>query len=165
MKDKVIWILITIFVLLGLGVILVFTSRTKEITSIRSMHLSYSSGWSAYAYTRYDLEKKDDGYYVQIKPYGIPDDEAQEVKLTDKQIKEIETILTNYKVNKWNGFNKSDRYVMDGDSFSFYLHTEDGVDVSASGYMMWPKNYREVRNALYDIFDPLYDYKYDDRVY
>ena len=91
MKDKIIWIFITIFVLLGLGVILVFTSRTREITSIKSMHLSYSSGWSAYAYTIYDLEKKDDGYYVQIKPYGVPDDEVQDVKLTNKQIKELVT--------------------------------------------------------------------------
>lgn len=165
MKDKIIWILITIFVLIGLGVILVLTSRSKEISSIKSMHLSYSSGWSAYAYTRYDLEKKDNGYYVQIKPYGVPDDEVQEVRLTDKQIKDIEAILTKYKVSKWDGFNKSDKGVLDGDSFSFYLHTEDGVDVSASGYMRWPDNYREVRNELHDIFDALYKYKDDDRVY
>ena len=163
MKDKIIWILITIFVLIGLGVILVLTSRSKEISSIKSMHLSYSSGWSAYAYTRYDLEKKDNGYYVQIKPYGVPDDEVQEVRLTDKQIKDIEAILTKYKVSKWDGFNKSDKGVLDGDSFSFYLHTEDGVDVSASGYMRWPDNYHEVRNALTNIFDPLY--KYSDKVY
>ena len=142
-----------------------FTSRTREITSIKSMHLSYSSGWSAYAYTIYDLEKKDDGYYVQIKPYGVPDDEVQEVKLTNKQIKEIEEILTKYKVSKWDGFKKSDMGVLDGDSFSFYLHTEDDVDVSASGYMRWPDNYREVRNALYNIFNPLYKYKDDGRVY
>ena len=163
MKDKIIWILITIFVLIGLGVILVFTSRSKEISNIKSMRLSYSGGWSAYAYTIYDLEKKADGYYVEIKPYGVPDDEAQEVKLTEEQMKQIEEILTKYKVSKWNGFKKSDLNVLDGDSFTFYLHTEDGIDVSASGYMRWPDNYHEVRNALTNIFDPLY--KYSDKVY
>ena len=164
MKDKIIWILIAIFVLVGLGVILFITSRSKEISNIKSMRLSYSGGWSAYAYTIYDLKEKDDGYYVEIKPYGVPDDEAQEVKLTEEQIKQIEEILTKYKVSKWNGFKKSDMNVLDGDSFSFYLHTEDGVDVSASGYMRWPENYKGVRSELYEILNPLYEYK-ENRVY
>ena len=164
MKNKVLWIIITIFVLIGMGVILLFGTKKKEITSIKSMHLSYSNGWSAYSYTRYDLEKKDDGYYVEIKPYGYSDDEMQEVKLSKKDINKIIEVLNKYNVVKWNGFHKSDQGVLDGDSFSFSLHTEDDIDVSASGYMRWPDNYRNVRDELGEIFNPLYEYK-DDNVY
>ena len=164
MKNKVLWIIITIFVLIGMGVILLFGTKKKEITSIKSMHLSYSNGWSAYSYTRYDLEKKDDGYYVEIKPYGYSDDEMQEVKLSKKDINKIIEVLNKYNVVKWNCFHKSDQGVLDGDSFSFSLHTEDDIDVSASGYMRWPDNYRNVRDELGEIFNPLYEYK-DDNVY
>lgn len=164
MKNKVLWIIITIFVLIGMGVILLFGTKKKEITSIKSMHLSYSNGWSAYSYTRYDLEKRDDGYYVEIKPYGYSDDEMQEVKLSKKDINKIIEVLNKYNVVKWNGFHKSDQGVLDGDSFSFSLHTEDDIDVSASGYMRWPDNYRNVRDELGEIFNPLYEYK-DDNVY
>lgn len=164
MKNKVLWIIITIFVLIGMGVILLFGTKKKEITSIKSMHLSYSNGWSAYSYTRYDLEKKDDGYYVEIKPYGYSDDEMQEVKLSKKDINKIIEVLNKYNVVKWDGFHKSDQGVLDGDSFSFSLHTEDDIDVSASGYMRWPDNYRNVRDELGEIFNPLYEYK-DDNVY
>ena len=164
MKNKVLWIIITIFVLIGMGVILLFGTKKKEITSIKSMHLSYSNGWSAYSYTRYDLEKKDDGYYVEIKPYGYSDDEMQDVKLSKKDINKIIEVLNKYNVVKWDGFHKSDQGVLDGDSFSFSLHTEDDIDVSASGYMRWPDNYRNVRDELGEIFNPLYEYK-DDNVY
>ena len=147
-----------------MGVILLFGTKKKEITSIKSMHLSYSNGWSAYSYTRYDLEKKDDGYYVEIKPYGYSDDEMQDVKLSKKDINKIIEVLNKYNVVKWDGFHKSDQGVLDGDSFSFSLHTEDDIDVSASGYMRWPDNYRNVRDELGEIFNPLYEYK-DDNVY
>ena len=159
MKDKIIWIIIAIFVLIGLGVILVFTARKTKVwgvESLKSMHFSYSNGYSAYAYTRYDLEKKEDGYYLDIKPYGVPEDDVQTVKVDDKTVKKAIEILNKYNVSKWNGFHKSDKYVLDGDSFSFSLYTEDGKDISASGYMEWPDNYSDVRQELYDLFNPLY---------
>ena len=163
MKDKILWIVIALVTLVTLGVILMFNAKPKEIESFKSMHLGYSNGWSIYANINYEVLNKDDGYYVTIKPYGVPDDEKQTVKLTDEQVKELLEILNKYEVRKWNGFHKTDRNVLDGDSFSFSLYTEDD-EISASGYMRWPKNYSEVRSALYDLFNPLYQYK-DDKVY
>ena len=164
MRDKIIWILITIFVLVVVGVILMFTYKTKELESIKVMHFSYSSGYSAYSYTRYEIQKKDDGYYLDIKPYGVPEEEIQTVKVEKRTIKKILKVLNEYKVIKWDGFNKSNKYVLDGDSFPFNLITEDGINISASGYMRWPENYKEVRSELYEILNPLYEYK-ENRVY
>ena len=163
MKDKIIWIVIALFILVVLGVILIFTSKTVTIDSIKSMHFSYSSGYSIYAYSSYDVQKKDDGYYATVKPYGLAEEAAQEVKLDDAQVKEILSVLNKYEVSKWNGFHKSNKYVLDGDSFSFSLYIDNDKEISASGYMMYPNNYNSVEKELTSIFDSLY--QYPDRVY
>lgn len=164
MKDKIIWILITIFVLVGLGVILLFTTRPKTIDTIEYMRFSYSSGWDAYSYTRYEIEKIDEDYYLDIKPSGVPEEEIQTIRLDKETINKIIDIFNKYNVSKWNRFNKYDKDVLDGDSFSFDLKTEDNNYISASGYMKWPNNYKEVRKELYDLLNPLYEYK-DGKVY
>jgi len=74
----------------------------------------------------------------------------------------IQTLNDN-KVVKWNNFRESDKYVLDGDSFSFSLTTEEGINISASGYMRWPDNYGNVKSTLVEIFDAYY--KYDVKVY
>ena len=127
------------------------------------MYFTYTSGYMMNAYTRYELEKREDGYYAKIKPNGIPEEETQEVKVSDSDIEKIIQALNDNKVIKWNNFRESDKYVLDGDSFSFSLTTEEGIDISASGYMRWPKNYGEVKSTLVEIFDAYY--KYDVRVY
>ena len=151
MKEKILWIIISIFVLIGLGVILVFTAKkptSGSIKSIKTMYFTYTSGYMMNAYTRYELEKREDGYYVKIKPNGIPEEETQEAKVSEDDISKIIQTLNENKVVKWNNFHESDKYVLDGDSFSFSLNTEDGIDISASGYMRWPDNYGEVRIML-----------------
>lgn len=164
MKDKILWIILALFVLVSLGLLLFFTSRPKNIENIKTMRFGYSNGWSRYGYVYYDLYKENDEYYVTIKPNEIPEEEAQTVKLSDEQLEKLYEILNKYHVSKWNKFHKTEKNVLDGDSFSFYLHTEDGIDVSASGYMRWPNNYHEVKNAFYELFDSLYEYK-EDKVY
>lgn len=159
MKDKILWIIIALITLIVLGVILVFTAKKTTVSSIeslKSMHLSYSNGYSAYAYTRYDLYKKDDGYYLDIKPYGVPEDDVQTVKADEETVKKVLEVLNKYNVSKWDGFHKSDKYVLDGDSFSFSLYTEDDKNISASGYMEWPDNYSDVKQGIDDLLSPLY---------
>ena len=54
-----------------------------------------------------------------------------------------------------NGFNKSDRYVLDGNSFSLSISMNNDEYVSASGYMKWPKNYKEVKEELITFFSTI----------
>ena len=164
MGKKVAWIIIGILSVLVIGAIFVFgLNKPKKIESIKTLYFTYTSGYMMNAYTRYELEKREDGYYVKIKPNGIPEEEIQEAKVSDDDISKIVQTLNEYKVIKWNNFHESDKYVLDGDSFSFSLITEEGIDISASGYMRWPKNYNEVKSTLVEIFDAYY--KYDIKVY
>ena len=107
------------------------------------------------AYTRYEINKKDGKYIATIKQYGKSDEEAQKVEVSENKVKELESILNKYNVIKWNGFNQNDKNVLDGDSFSLSIHMEDDKDISASGYMKWPDNYKNVREELNSFFEDL----------
>ena len=164
MGKKVAWIIIGILSVLVIGAIFVFgLKKPKKIENIKTMYFTYTSGYMMNAYTRYELEKREDGYYVKIKPNGIPEEETQEAKVSEDDISKIVQTLNEYKVIKWDKFHKTDQNVLDGDSFSFNLTTEEGIDISASGYMRWPDNYNEVKSKLVEIFDAYY--KYVDKVY
>ena len=67
----------------------------------------------------------------------------------------MQEIFNKYEVYKWNWFNKNNKDVLDGDSFSFNLSTIDNGDITAHGYMSWPKNYSEVKSELDNLFESL----------
>ena len=68
-------------------------------------------------------------------------------------------ILEDNNVVEWDGFNKFDKYVLDGNGFSFSLENKNGEKVSADGYMKWPKNYTTVKSKLDKIFNKIYKEK------
>ena len=61
--------------------------------------------------------------------------------------------MTKYNVNKWDGFNKSDKNVLDGNSFSFSYSNTDNKSIEAHGYMKWPNNYREFRDEIKALYE------------
>ena len=164
MKKNIIIIASIVILLILMGVMLVSSIvKIKKITGIKRLYFTYTNGYSAYSYTRYEIEKREDGYYVKIKPDGMPEEEMQEAKMSNDDIEKIIQVLNENKVIKWDVFHDSDKYVLDGDSFSFSLTANDDIDISASGYMRWPKNYGIVESTLVEILDAYY--KYDSRVY
>lgn len=158
MKKRIGLIILFILIIALIGVIsmYIFNGKKKEISSINKLHLSYSNGYMMDANTIYDIEKKEDKYFVTIKPHLIPEEKSQTVELDKKTINKIIDILNKNEVYKWDGFNKSDKYVLDGDSFSFWVYMEDGKEIHASGYMKWPENYGNVRDELTNILGSLY---------
>ncbi len=157
MKRKILWIIVIILLIIIIGVIITFKiKKTKSISSITKLHFNYSNGYMANAYTTYDIELKEGKYNLTIKPYLIPEEDAYNTEIDKETIDKIIEVLNKYEVNKWNGFKKSDNNVSDGDSFLFWVYMEDGSNIQASGYMMWPKNYFEVKNELNNILGSLY---------
>ena len=162
MKNKIFILIIIGIVILTTIVVLciIFRPKKVEISEIKSMHFSYSNGYSAYAYSTYDLDYKDGKYIASIKPDGIPDSEAREISVDKDFVKKIESILSKYDVGGWDGFRESDKYVLDGDSFSLSVYFVDKTSISASGYMRWPKNYSSVKEELSKLFMDLYNKTY-----
>ena len=105
-----------------------------------------------YSYATHELNCTDKCILI-VKPNGVSDEEKQEVEIPKEKLEEIANKLNEYHVSRWNGFNKNDKYVLDGDSFSFNLDYNEKDKVTAHGYMMWPNNYSDVKSYLVNTFN------------
>lgn len=152
----VICILVVIFIIISIMCI-IKSIKKVEISSIKSFKYFYSNGYAINANTEYTLEYKDNNYIVTIKPNGVPEEDKKEFEVDKEFASKIEEIFKKYDVGYWNGFDKIDSRVLDGDSFSFSVTFENEDEIYASGYMVWPKNYREVKEELNNLFNKLYE--------
>ncbi len=126
-------------------------------SEIKSFHLSYSNGYMMNANIIYEFKLEDDRYIASIKPYLVADENTLIIDIDQDIVEKIVDILKKYEVNKWDGFDKVDKDVLDGDSFSLSVWFKDDKSIHASGYMMWPENYRNVRDEISDIFMEIYN--------
>lgn len=155
MKKIIIPFLILLIIILIL--FFVFTMKKRvNIKNIQHLRFSYTSGYAMYAYTIYEIDYKDGKYFLTTKPDGVPDEDKQTEEIKKEDIKAIENILNKYSVCFWDGFNKTDKNVLDGNSFSFTLTFDNNNEIHSYGYMMYPKNYREVKEELINIFIKYY---------
>jgi len=127
-----------------------------EIRELRSFRFSYSSGTGAFDQTEYSLREEDGSIIATVKPAGIPREEYRTREVDRGFVREIEELLRENLVHKWNGFHKAARHVLDGNGFSISLTLADGGEVQAEGYMRYPKNYQSVRQGLDEIFGKLW---------
>ena len=151
-------IIVFILVLIGGISMFIFKNNNKvKITDIKYLSFYYTQGNVMNSNVKYTLTYENNKYIAEIKPNFKSEEEIKKVEIKKNDIEKIIETLKKYNVNKWNGFNKSDKYVLDGDSFSLYITFLDNTKLSASGYMMYPKNYNEVKNVLDEIFLSYYN--------
>ena len=138
-----------------MSVLLSGCAKNIEIRDIISFRYSYSTGYMMDASVAYTLELKDGVYTASIKPNLVPEEEASVFTVDKAFAEELEEFLRSEKVSKWNGFNKSDNRVLDGNSFGLSIVTSGREIISAHGYMKYPKNYSAVRSGIESIFGKL----------
>lgn len=147
------------FIVIIYFIISLFTSREvinnyEDINKINSFEFGYTEGYGINTNVRYTM-KCDKKCILKVKPYGVDENKATEKELSSKDINSFINILNKYNVVSWDGFNKSDKDVLDGDSFHMYVTYNDDRNVSASGYMMYPNNYRDFKNDINDLINEL----------
>lgn len=152
MKNKFI-ILIIIFVLIVILFLIIKSSKqtVKKIQDIKNFTFSYTTGNDAYSNVRYELECEDI-CSITIKPNGHPDEELQIKEVNLDFVKQLEKLLNNYQVLKWNEFKKYNKHVLDGNSFHLYIRLESEKTIEADGYMRYPHNYKIVRDKIDKLF-------------
>lgn len=161
MKMKYVVIILVVLLILGLLIFILCNKKEKEkIKSISSLSFFYTNGYAINTDTRYEIDCKDNCIAI-IKQYGKSEEESVEVEIDSDILNKIIDVLNKYDVIKWDGFHKNDKGVLDGDSFSLHFTYNQEKKVSASGYMMWPTNYRNVRDELDNIFNGLMEDKND----
>lgn len=155
----VVFLIIIVVSLIIIFIILKPKLKAKKninITNIQKFEFSYTKGYAMNSNIVYIMECEDD-CLVTIKPYDKSEQEKVEAKIDDEFIKQLEKILNKYSVSKWDGFDKAAKNVLDGDSFHVYITYDDNQRVSASGYMMWPDRYKNVRGEIDELFMDVYE--------
>lgn len=157
MKGKE-WIIVSVLVVgLIVAVVLLSGRRSKavDIKEIKSFAFGYTCGNTIYANVRYSLTLENGEYVATMKPAHVPEEEMLTFVVTKDFVEELEAFLVENEVGKWNGFDKSNTNVMDGDGFELYINTQDGTSLRAHGYMATPKNYSVVADGIAAIFEKL----------
>ena len=153
---KYVFVVVGSLILIGVVILsLTFLSPKKEIVDIKYFSFGTVDGMAIYDGVHYSIDYKDNKYMATIQKNGVSEEDAKVVEISKSEVKKLEDILNKYEVGKWDGFHKIDKNVLDGHSFSLSLRTFDDNSISASGYMRWPKNYREVRDSLNKFFEKL----------
>ncbi len=72
-----------------------------------------------------------------------------EPRLFDADLaEELRKVVQEYDMEAWDGFNKSNAYVLDGISFSLAMRFADGFSVHAYGDNVFPENYDEATERI-----------------
>ena len=153
---KYIFVVVGSLIVIGIVVLsLTVFNPKKEINDIKYFSYGTTDGMAMYDGIHYSIEYKDDKYIATIQKREQSEEDAKVVEISKDKVKKLENILNEYNVGSWDGFQKYDKDVLDGHSFSLSIRTFDDTSISASGYMRWPKNYREVRSKLENFFEKL----------
>ena len=132
-----------------------FGFKRVKIMKINSFKFSYSVGYAMYANEVYTLKNEGDKYIATVKKRGIPEENATKKEVDESFEQRIEELLKEYDVSSWDGFNKADKHVLDGNTFDLSIRMDENNHISASGYMKWPKKYKEFKMAVVEMFDEL----------
>ena len=152
MKQIVLTGLVLFIVVLLIIIFLINNKKYEPITSIKHFSYSFTTGNYIEANVIFEIDCEDK-CIAKIKPSGVSEEDSYIKEIDNSIITEIIDILNTYKVAEWDGFNKSDSRVLDGNSFLLSIRTNEDRTISASGYMSWPKNYRKVKEELQKIFE------------
>ena len=148
------------FLIVG-GICMIISSlngcfKNYSINNITRLYFHYTNGYAMYADVEYELVIENNVYTATIKQDGVSKEDADSFIVDKFFVQELNKLLTTYHIEKWYNYKKSNKNVLDGDSFELYLTNEKGEHLSASGYEKWPKNYNEIKEGLDTLFMSLY---------
>ncbi len=153
MKRKI--IIVSIILIIVILVYLFTFRKEKNITDIKAFSFYYTTGTEMFSNVSYKVTCETSRCTAIIKPNEVPDTETKTIE-TDLTVKEkIKKVLKKYHVEKWDNFNKIDKHALDGNSFKLNV-TMEKESLRASGYMKYPKNYKEFSDEIDAIFLEIY---------
>ena len=115
---------------------------------------SYNGSIGGDSYT-FRVKKQEDGTALltydamQYDSYG-----DMEMPVETNLLAALEDLYHKHHICQWEGFSKSNEYVLDGSGFSLRLAFQDGKSMSASGSNTWPDGYRDFIADLNTLIEP-----------
>lgn len=106
---------------------------------------------------KYQVSAMKDGRIHIIIDEGFPKEKDFFVEDTTI-LDELDAIVKEFKMDKYKDSYQPTMRIFDGDSWSLYYKYDSGRSNSSGGYMAWPSNYREARQAISDYFQKWREY-------
>lgn len=113
----------------------------------------YGPGWN------YNIQKSEEDNTKTIMTCEDFENSIREIscEVDDGTLESISKLMERLNIQSWNGFSKSNDFVLDGEGFSLSVDFEDGKHIYASGSNSFPKNYSEFESEFLEIVAPLVD--------
>lgn len=106
---------------------------------------------------KYRVETMKDGRIHIVIDESFP--KEKDFYIEDSTIfDELQALVKEFKMDKYKSDYQPRMRIFDGDSWSLYYKYDSGRSVSSGGYMDWPRNYREARQAISEYFQKWRDY-------
>lgn len=160
-KFKYIYVLILMMILCGcrkkadleqLPEEIPLQGETMEITLFSFTH----TGMSAEECFLYSAEQTEDGiriYTEELFSGGLIVDTI----VDEPVLEQLGEIVGKYRLDRWDGFDKSNKHVVDGNNFSLSVTLADGKTISAHGSNRFPDGYGDAKQEICELFEDLID--------
>lgn len=75
--------------------------------------------------------------------------------IEDNVLEQLGEVMGTYHVDRWDGFDKKSKHVLDGSRFTLSVTLADGSTISARGSNSFPENYSDVHNHVQTLYAAL----------
>ena len=157
MKKKffaMIGVIVLVFIMIAV-LLLLANMKKVAITEIKEFRYRSNSSMMYNGDVVYELQCQDTECFAYYKPSGTDDKDKYKYSVDTEFCEKLEELLEKYDVGSWDGFDKVDRDILDGSSFSLSITMKNGDSINASGYMKYPKHYRDFVVDLAKLYEML----------
>ena len=124
-----------------------------EPMEIAAFSFYHTASWTGDCYCL-ELKREADGVHLYAEVL-FSGGRIADAAIPDDVLKQVEELAGTYRVERWDGFDKSSKHVMDGSSFELYITLADGSTLSARGNNKFPEGYSEVSSAIRTLYNEL----------
>ena len=114
-----------------------------SVRQIADFHL-YRNG--EIYYDSYHISHWEDGYHVSVN------DKADQ-HIDTASVDALMQVIDEFDLSQWDGFDKTNEYVLDGEGFWLEIRLTDGTSIEARGENAFPENYFPAISAIQEILD------------
>lgn len=165
MKKKVfVGIGVVLVLLVVIALIIFFIPKNNESYDGNIVSFEYSYGGYPDVIWEYRIYTENDKTYMYANAMNVTFVKFTK-EIDDVVLDDITKIVKENEIYKWDGFNKSDIFVSDGNGFSLSIKYSDGKEIEASGHMKYPNNYEVGHEALSSYLEKLVDELADEEDY
>ena len=143
---------ILLIIMIVIGSLFVIGQKPKEGRVILFKYSVSGSraGWREY----YEIVQQDDKLILKTNKEGSYScDVFNEVEIGKEVLSELTDYINEQHIYKWDGYEKFDKNVLDGNSWSLYIKYDSGNTISASGYMKHPKDFHQKMTGMIEIIN------------